>query len=67
MNRDYSAVRDVRLYHEGAWRTVRVDIDLDLTAIANASARKALRNKSGKTKLVSGAVVLSARVLPNAP
>lgn len=50
------AFRNVTVYSRkhGAYVSVRVDLEIDLDAIAIALGKKALANKSGKSKLAVG-------------
>jgi len=61
----YSVFRNVQIYDQRkGWQSVRVDLELDLDAIALELGKKALSNKSRKSKLAIG-VTAEARVLSN--
>ncbi|MDX8492893.1 hypothetical protein RFN29_15045 [Mesorhizobium sp. VK22B] len=63
----WTVFRNVMIYSEKERRhvPVRVDMEFDLEAIARELGRKALRNKSGKSKLAIG-IKAEARIQKNA-
>jgi hypothetical protein len=63
----WTVFRNVMIYSEKERRPVlvRVDMEFDLDEIARELGRKALKNKSGKSKLAIG-IKAEARVQTNA-
>lgn len=61
--KDYQTYRVIRMYDSELKRNVsiRVDLSFDLDKIANKLGRKAWRNATRKSSLISGGIVGEAR------
>lgn len=58
-----TVVRAVRVWdrRRGEWRTMDVDLTIDVHSLASQLAQKALGNKSRKSRDIHGAVTVSLR------